>query len=545
MGMVNRSCVLQSVALAAVIAPMTAAAQPGSTEYENRLDPGDRTQKDFIDNLQSAPAAPATVEAKSAPSVVIRGVQFVNTDAPAAVGAAAEPFLGETATLENIKALTDAMTAAYQQSAVALFTIVVPEQDFAHGVVRVYIAEGYIEKILLTGEADDKTNRLVRSYADKLMLERPLQRATMERQLSLIRDIPGLSVKTRLLPGSKTGAVRLQLALDYKKPTVTFGFSNRTTRLVADGQFTAQANVYRLLRDGDKTQLNMAASVNFNDSLYAGLEHSTPLGGSGLRAVASGAWLRSQPTMTSISGDAQIYSVALAYPVLRSYKTKLIVSSSLDLLNSDNAALGAIIASERTRAGRLKASYNRSYKTRSVRAAIGFSHGLDMIGARTDTGSGNIRYKKLNGDFAVSQRVHDRFVLRASAAGQWSADPLPANERFAVGGAKYGRGFKNSIASADRGAATSLEVAWRPVKSGVFAKSEIYAFTDYAQLKIFARPTSGEANFDLGSAGGGVRAAMKDIAMLEMEFAKAYDVPANGFADDWRFSVRWKVTYRP
>ena len=57
---------------------------------------------------------------------------------PMDVAKAAERYIGRPASTENLKRLAAAMTRAYNRSSVALFTLVIPEQDFADGVVIVF-----------------------------------------------------------------------------------------------------------------------------------------------------------------------------------------------------------------------------------------------------------------------------------------------------------------------------------------------------------------------------------------------------------------------
>jgi len=79
--------------------------------------------------------------------------------------------------------------------------------------------------------------------------------------------------------------------------------------------------------------------------------------------------------------------------------------------------------------------------------------------------------------------------------------------------------------NADRGYGVSLEPAWRPIDGGGFAKSEIYAFADYARGDVFSRSSGDTISLDLGSYGAALRAAYDEIGVPELEFARAYDQP--------------------
>lgn len=476
---------------------------------------------------------------------LIRGVRFEGTDVPAAVADAARPYIGRIATKAVIADLADAMTAAYKKSDVAFFTVAIPNQSFDNGVVRVLAAEGRIDKIRLVGETKGRKHTMVTAYAERLQTPEPLSRARLERTLSLARDIPGVTVEPVLRYGDGPGELNVDMKLDYKRPTLSFGFTNRTTRLVDDGQVTATGKAYRLLRDGDMTTLRLGAAVNFKDSLQASLVHSTPLGHNGVRAEASVAALRTRPNGTDIKGDAELYGVAISAPLIRSYKRNMILRAGLDAVNSDNAAFGSLVATERTRAARLSIAYSDIRERTTYRVTLAGAQGIDFANADVTPAIGDENYFKLESDVAASRRFGDDFFLRLKAAGQWTEDALPANERFSIGGANFGRAFDASLINADRGFSLLVEPAFRPIDGGAFSKSEIYAFADYAQADVFSRSSGADATLDLGSYGAGLRAAYKDNGVLEVEVARPYDQPVPGYDQGWRFSIGWRLDWRP
>src|SRR3546814_10226327 len=53
------------------------------------------------------------------------------------------------------------MTRAYNRSSVALFTLVIPEQDLSGGIVTVASAEGYVGSVTLSGERESGPAPLV------------------------------------------------------------------------------------------------------------------------------------------------------------------------------------------------------------------------------------------------------------------------------------------------------------------------------------------------------------------------------------------------
>lgn len=493
----------------------------------------------------TVPGAATSVEAADQAATPIRGIAFEGTDVPDMVAAVARPFIGRPASRANLQALVAAMSRAYGRSQVALFTIVVPAQDLSTGTVRVHVGEGHIEAVLITGEVENRHLGLVRAYADRLTHERPTRRATLERYISLIQDIPGLTVRPTLAMGEGPGGVRLILALDYRRPTLAVSFDNRTTRLIRDGEFQAVARGYGLLREGDTTELTAAASVNFHDQVYLGLSHSTPLGTEGTRIGVNGGYLATHVAGTGISGEARTLGLTLTHPLIRGYKRNLTLSLALDGIDSDNAAFGSLIASEHSRALRAAEAFTNVGAHRVITAIASASRGLGLFGADVPAQVGDETFTKINGRVSFDQAIGRRAALRLRAAGQWTDDPLPAVERFSVGGADFGRAFETGLVNADRGYATLGELAWRPLGSGRFGGSELYGFGDWSQARLLPRAGFAGQDFDLASAGAGVRFAWTNRAMIELEYARTVDRPHPGYPSDWRVSVGWRVSIRP
>ena len=528
-----------------------AASAPAWGQTSTPLDAGrvDRQQPTIPTSPRSEPTAlpgaATRVEAQDDTAPEIRTIQFVGTQVPEIVGRAAEPWIGKPASPANLKALTDAMSEAYGRSDVALFTIVVPRQDLSSGNLQVMVAEGYIQSVQLTGEVEGRKLKLVKAYADRLGRERPSSRRTMERYLSLIRDIPGLKVTPQMEFGKGPGAVRLVLKLDYEKPRITTSFDNRTSRLVDGGEFEVRALAFGSFREGDRTEATGSASVNFKDQLYLGLSHSTPIGTDGGRLGLSYGHLETQPSGTKIRGRADAMGLTYSYPVIRGYKRNLTTTLSLDGINSDNTAFGSTIASERTRALRGAIGYALVGKRRTMSGGLTVSKGLDILGAQVGAGGSKKSFFKINARGAYNHAIGKRGAVRLNLSGQWTQDPLPAVERFSIGDDPFGRAFEKGLINADRGVAGSTEVAFRPLRKGAMTESEVYVFVDYAKLDFQSRPGFTGIDLDMGSAGGGVRLGYKQNAMLGLEVANTIDKPYPAYDSEWRFSVTWRLSLKP
>ena len=424
----------------------------------------------------------ARVETQGA-AVPIQGISFDGAEVPVVVADAARAFIGQPATAQTLGRLARAMSDAYGRTPVALYTVVVPAQDLSSGTVRIQVAEGFIEDI----RYPDSASPLLRAYGARLMAEAPLTRRVLERYLSLMRDIPGAKLDVQLLRGSKADGVILALTPTRERSDFSFGFDNRGIDALGEGQFHANAHGYSLLRDGDRTDMNLMSATNFRRYRYASLAHSTPIGTDGMNASLSAGYLETRPRRSQVTGEARTLALSVNYPVIRGYRRNLSVGLGLDGLNSDAALLGVLVSSDRTRALRLSGGYSNVSQRSVVTASAAISRGLDILGARGFEGFTDTVFAKVNARATWDQQVGKRLILRLRASGQYSDDRLAAAERFAIGGSEFGGAFDAAILSGDPGIGGHAEIAFRPTLPKRFEGTEVYGFADHARVGIAAR----------------------------------------------------------
>ena len=470
----------------------------------------------------------------------IRGIRFNGAKAPRPVARAAEAFLGRPMNAETLAELAGTLSRAYGKSDVALYTIAIPEQDFADDVVEVLLTEGRLAQVEIN--APRGKHRLLAARAGRMTVEDPLTRATFERQFTLIRSIPGLTVVPEFSDPQNSGALKLALTPKQKKRKITAGFSNRGVDLTGRGQFDLNAEFYGLAGEGDQLTIGLSAASDFRRYRYAALGYQAQLSASGLSFAANAAWLETRPRGLAGKGTAKLAGVALSYPLVRSFHRAADLSIGVDGINSDNAVLGNLIATERTRAVRVAAGISDTREKRSWAVSAAASQGIDMLGARVIEPFAQKRFRKVSGAASVAQALGKRAAIRFNLSGQYSGDRLPAAERFSVGGEALGRAFDTAFLTADKGAGALGELAVRPIKAGPLAASELYAFADRAWIGIAARGAVPGIDLSMASAGIGGRIKFREKAEIGLEAATAIDDPYPAFDEDWRVSVMWRLS---
>jgi hemolysin activation/secretion protein len=533
--------------LSVALLSLCASALPAGAQSisDSRLDPGYQSAPPALPaDAPDVDRAVTQVAPVANGSAAITGIQFKGADVPANVAIATEKFLGRPADTATLQALAAAMSAAYQKSDVALFTLAIPAQDLSDGVVDVYIAEGHVAEVL-TLENGEVSGRLqLRGYLRPALEERPTSRASFERGISLLRRTEGLKVTPRLKTVPEPGGVALLLDVVEKKDSIALGYDSRESSLVDSGRISLSAVGYGIVRKTDALRGRLASTPDGSQSRAANLQYKTPVGTDGLNLEFAGAYQETRPSSVDVRGDAIFLSANLSYPVILDFRKELTLSAAIDRIESTNSALGSVIANENISAARLAASGAWTGKTRAASAKFTYSRGLGLSGAESSVPGSDVEFDKLGLSTSLVQRIGKPVFLRLKASAQWTDDILPANERLLVGGADFGRGFDNGLISFDKGYTVSFEPAWRPLKDGKFARSELYVFADHGDGTVTLDGIT-ERGFDLSSAGIGTRLAYKDFAVLGLELAEPVNQPVAGLSDDTVFTLSWSFRYQP
>lgn len=481
------------------------------------------------------------------PATVLRALRIEGSTLPddTLYGALSE-FEGKPVTNALLQALANAITTVYAKSNIAIFNVYIPAQTMADGQVTVQVTEGSIGQVVLTGDVKTRHLRLLKKYAAHLADERPLTRATLERYLSLIRDIPGLKVKPTLAPSKTPGVQVLTLEIDRTPYRAQLTFDDRGLQRLGRVQAQVQLTAYSVFQQGDQTVISLAAPpLDPEVFQYVGVAHSMPIGADGLRLGANVGYLRTRPRDSVIRGEAKSAGLNLTYPLKRSYAENLYLTLGLDGQDSDNAAFGQVFTSDHSRTARVAASWSKQAARNATSVSLSVSQGLDALGARLDDRLTDATYRKLNVLVARNQALTDKIVARVKATAQLSEKRLPAIEQFTLGGEQFGRAFPTAYLMGDAGVALSGELAY---VSGSFLprwfkSQEIYGFGDWGETTLRARPGYIARNtVDLASVGLGARFNYRDRIIFNVEGATAVEKPES-LDDAWRFSFGWRSLF--
>lgn len=446
-------------------------------------------------------------------------------------------FIGQGGSPAVLQQLADAISAAYERSDVALYTVLIPDQDFAQGRVKLSVLEGEVGEVTVDRAHAGRAGALVQAMAIPLTGQAPLSKPDLQRRISLIRDLPGVATDMQLLHGAQDRQVDLALTPTLKRVQLGLGVNTRGSAFLGRTQVQGDLYLNSLVKGGDQTRLTLAAPTSDDLFRFASLGHSTPVGVNGARLSLSASYLRTRPATTALLGHSTSLGMQFSYPLQRAYQHDLYLTLGADGLNSDNALFSRTFSDDRSRALRAALAYDRTGDRSSLAISGTFSQGFKGLGSRTASAAlTDLGFTKLNARLSYGRQLTTSLVWRTNAIAQLTSDPLPGSEQLSIGGDDYGRAYESSIVAGDTGYGLSTELAVRPQRLPAALKgSEAYGFADGGRVLYRARAVFAEQDYHLASVGGGVRLNLKGRALLDLQAAKGF-ANSTPFLDDrgWR-----------
>ena len=461
--------------------------------------------------------APITQRAApGGPQVVLNRVQFMGNSAlasatlQACVGANA---LSKSYDLAGLQDVADKVSACYWAAGYPFARAFVPAQSMQDGELRLQIVEGRYGQIRLVG--DDKAQSAV-SYLAPLKSGEVITNASLERATLLLSDLPGYWLEPVMQPGEAEGAGDLLLNMQATAPiTGQLGLDNMGNRYTGMYRMRLDMQLNSPLMAGD--QLNFNGVKSSEHMTFGNLGYSLPLGGDGLRLLASVAkteyQLGDKFASANAHGTADVASAGMSYAWLRSRDQNLNLSAQF----------------QQKRMHDLKDGLDNRKNSHVLPLTLGFDRRDDWLGGGVVYGSLGYVAGKLNLDSELAstdaetahtaghfskwtldvvrkQSLPDGLEGNIRLSGQWSHKNLDSSEKFSLGGANGVRAYPTGEALGDQGwlAQAELRGQWEQVNP--------YAFIDAGAVKAVNQPwdTSASNTRNLLGSGVGVRTVQGD-----------------------------------
>ncbi|UVK82535.1 ShlB/FhaC/HecB family hemolysin secretion/activation protein [Pseudomonas sichuanensis] len=379
-----------------------------------------------------------------------------------------QPLIGRQVSLGELVELTDRLTQRYQQDGYLLSYAFLPPQDFSEGRVRVVLVEGYIGDCQVEGDIGPARGYLAQ-LMDKLMTERPLTRASLERYTGLIGRIPGVTAQAQVLaPGTADGRARMVVRALRKPFTGTLQLNDGSRD---DLQALLGASSNAQTRFAEQLSASVLTPPGEDKAHYYRLDYAQFVDAEGSQLLLSASRYRSDPrTRIRLDNgddllqqrDSERYSIGLSQPLIVSASEWLEAVGRIYMVKdrTDYQWLGAprLMDSEtNVRALSFEVDWRKAEARRLRIVSGGVYQGLDHFGARSNAGH-DLDFLRLRLSGLQRDNFTDHWQGVASAAGYWSNDSLPDSERVVFGGQNFGRGYPRDQATGDKGWGLAYEL---------------------------------------------------------------------------------------
>ncbi len=530
--------------------------------------------------LRTAPGLPPPPAAASfAPGQTARiGTVAVNGSSvfpPGELSALTEGLTGPAVPFSRVEQARQELLARYRRAGYLLTTVSTVLD--AGGNLRVNVVEGYIADVKLDGDIGPAGTQVLR-FLRRLLDERPIRIATLERYLLLATDVPGVTLRSVLRPSADDpAAVTLVAQVSRKAFDGLLVADNRAFRQTGPEQLLSIGSFNSFTQFGERTELSILHSFN-NTQTFGQAATEFFVGGSGVKVRLYGGVGGTNPAgdlrIIGYDGRTRVFGTQVSYPIIRSREQTLIGVLALDAVESDirtdTGPNGQSARSSFDSLRILRGGFDYALqdlllggdRTGVNNVTVRLSQGLSSLGAtRTgDAQAGRIGSRtdffKTTAEVSRTQTLFRPFegasvTLFGLVAGQVSGSVIPPAEKFYLGGLRYNRGFYAGEVTGDNAITTTLELQFNTSFTQTLFGAErsigaqFYVFHDYGQTW---ENQASDRNRELRSLGGGVRMQITSNLALEVEgVSRATRRPQGGQAQVSPLkaeAVYWRVLTR-
>ncbi len=439
-------------------------------------------------------------------------------------GKAYSILVNSEAYLAFVYAVAQEITNKYQSDQFLLARAIVPEQKINQkgSSIEICVAEGYLSSapsIVLPPETknSDKIKRKLAPHLSKLTKMKPLDFRALERALLLIRDMPGVEIKTTFKQALNTkkikkskvtssicetalnngaGSTALEVRAFVKRIDGEISVDNFGTESLGPEIIRFKVGANSVFKAGDMFALSVGNATDSGETLNFKINAQTPIGTNGIKAKFFHSSGEAEPggfgvgSGINVTNSTQVTGVSVEYPYIRSRKKNLAFEVGLrsHKVLTDSAA-GSLEDSNLSTL-RLRSTYDFSDKYQAVNLVS-----VELVAGLSGEFSSNVSAdRNLNENFVMArgelaryqaislpQKATGNLTWINSLSWQYTDDPLFSSEEFALGGREYGRGYDLAVITGDQAVAAKSELQYtNKTKYGTY---KTYGFADYGQVK--------------------------------------------------------------
>lgn len=374
---------------------------------------------------------------------------------------------GSELTLTDLRAMAARITEFYRQNGYFVAQAYLPAQEAQNGELTIAVLEGHYGKVILRNQTN-LSDGLAGSLMDGVQSGDVVTTQPLESSLLLLSDLPGVHVKSTLVPGAALGTSDLIVDVTPgQRVTGSIDADNAGNRYTGATRLGATVNLNNPTGHGDVATLRAVTSGSGLHYVRGSYQMQFGKARVGVAYSHLAYELGKEFSSLDAHGTAKIASLYGSYPLIRSRNSNLYAGLGFDAKSfQDRVDSTASVTDKRSQV--LTASL---YGNHSDSVGQG---GLSVYSLAWSSGNLDIRtpvvqtfdamtaqthghFNKLAVHVARLQNLSDSFSLYASINGQVASKNLDVSEKMELGGMYAVRAYPEGEAYADEGYVLTLE----------------------------------------------------------------------------------------
>ena len=408
--------------------------------------------------------------------VVVKGFTFSGYEGlvtEAELQAVVAGSIDKSLTFEDLNALTDKITALFKEKGWLQARAFLPPQDITSGIIRIAIAQVKSDGNLTIKR--DKSARICPDFLHRIGIlslhaGKPIKELDLERSVLLMNDLPGVTAKAFLVPGSEPGTSGVDVAVtEGRLFSATLWGDNQGNRYVGTWRGSAMVSVNDPFRHGDQLTLLLTEASGLAQGRVG---YSFPIMFNGIRANLSYTGMRyelgRELAPLQYKGNSNSIDAGISYPMLRtrnanvttsfSYGYRGLIDTQADINIHDKRINNATLMVSGDRYDKLYGGGYTSYNASITTGSLHESSDLTAEYARTNLTEGS--YTRFNAGLARLQHISERVNVNLSGSAQKAVGNLDSSEKFTLGGPNGLRAYPIGEAAGDEGQLVSAEIRY-------------------------------------------------------------------------------------
>ncbi len=375
---------------------------------------------------------------------------------------------GSELTLTELRGMASKIADYYHRNGYFVAQAYLPVQDIKDGAVTIAVLEGRYGNITLRNRTN-LSDSLANGLLGGLNSGDTIAVAPLESRLLLLSDIPGVNVRSTLIPGASVGASDLIVDVTPgRRVTGSIDADNAGSRYTGANRIGGTVNLNNPTGHGDVASLRVLTSGPGLNYARASYQAQFGKATAGVAYTALNYRLGEEFASLQAHGTAEIASVYGRYPLIRSRNTNLYALIGFDAKTFQDKVDNPPPSVTDKKARVWMASLHGNHRDNFGGGGLS-SYSLTWIPGEIDiltpaaltadaaTAQTNGHYDKLAFHASRLQSVTERISLYAAIDGQFASKNLDISEKMGLGGMYAVRAYPVGEAYADEGYIVNLE----------------------------------------------------------------------------------------